>query len=107
MTRYGTMFAHLLGAADLAVHGAVEVAIAGDPSGADFGALARALAARYVPSLVMAGGVGEAARGIALMEGREALGGRATAYVCRNYACDVPTSDPAVLSAQLAETAKR
>jgi hypothetical protein len=95
------MFGHLLGAADLAVHGAVEVAIAGDPGAEDFRALSRAVADRYVPSLVIAGGSGAAVAGIALMDGREATGGRATGYVCRHYACGAPATEPAELRAQL------
>ena len=68
MARYATMFGHLLGAADLAVDGGVEVALAGDPAADDHRALARAVAARYVPSLVLAGGRrrgGRAYRGLA------------------------------------------
>jgi len=101
MARYATMFGHLLGAADLAVNGGVEVALAGDPGAEDHRVLARAVAARYVPSLVLAGGQGAAVRGLALMDSREAVGGRATAYVCRHYACGVPTTDAAALDAQL------
>jgi len=48
---------------------------------------------------VLAGGRGKAVRGIALMESREA--DEPTAYVCRAYACDTPTSDPQTLTAQL------
>jgi uncharacterized protein YyaL (SSP411 family) len=99
MARYPTAFGHALGAADLAVRGAVEVAIAGEPAGEAFGALAGAVANRYVPSMVLAGGRGKAVRGIALMEGRER--DEPTAYVCRAYVCDVPTSDPAELTRQL------
>ena len=61
--------------------------------------LASAVSRRYVPSLVLAGGRGKAVRGIALLEGRER--GEVTAYVCRAYACDAPTSDPGRLSEQL------
>src|ERR1035437_4464747 len=102
MARYATMFGHLLGAADLAVNGGIEVALAGDPAAEDHRALARPVSARYVPSLVLAGGRGDAVRGIALMEGREAIGGRATAYVCRHYACRAPVTNTAALDAQLA-----
>ncbi|MDQ6633688.1 MAG: thioredoxin domain-containing protein [Gemmatimonadota bacterium] len=99
MARYPTAFGHALGAADLAVRGAVEVAIAGDPGDAAFGTLARVVANRYVPSLVLAGGEGRGARGITLLERRG--GPEPVAYVCRAYACDAPTSDPAVLATQL------
>jgi uncharacterized protein len=99
MARYPTAFGHALGAADLAVRGAIEVAIAGSPADEGFSALARVAAERYVPSLVLAGGTEESGAGIALLEGR---GGAApVAYVCRAYACDAPTSDVAALGAQL------
>jgi uncharacterized protein len=99
MARYPMAFGHALGAADIAVRGAVEVAIAGDPGDRAFGSLAREVANRYVPSLVLAGGEGEAASGITLLEGRGGV--EPVAYVCRAYACDVPTDDPEVLGLQL------
>ena len=58
MARYPTAFGHALGAADLAVRGAIEVAIVGEPSDERFRALASAVAERYLPSLVLAGGEG-------------------------------------------------
>ncbi len=99
MARYPTAFGHALGAVDMAVRGAVEVAIAGDPGDGAFGSLAREVSSRYVPSLVLAGGEGSAADGITLLEGRG--GEEPVAYVCRAYACDVPTDDPEVLGLQL------
>src|SRR5215218_5922297 len=97
MARYPTAFGHALGAADLAVRGAIEVAITGDPADERFHALASVVAERYLPSLVLAGG--RDVEGIALLEGR--VGAEPTAYVCRAYACDAPTSDVAVLGDQL------
>ena len=105
MARYPTAFGHALGAADLAVRGAVEVAIAGNPSDEAFGTLAGVVAGRYVPSMVLAGGRGKAAKGIALLAGRDT--GEPTAYVCRAYACDTPTSDPVELMEQLKAVAGR
>jgi len=99
MARYPTAFGHALGAADFVVRGAVEVAIAGDPSEEAFGSLAREVANRYVPSLVLTGGAGKSAAGIAILEGRESA--EPMAYVCRSYACDAPTGDPEVLGEQL------
>jgi hypothetical protein len=94
-------FGHLLGAADLAIHGPVELAIAGDPGTGAFRLLAANAAAVYVPSLIVLGGAGEAVVGLPLMEGRSADPDGARAFVCRGYACDLPTSDPAILTAQL------
>ena len=102
MARYPGAFGNALGAADLAVNGAIEVAIAGNPSDERFTALAAELAPRYFPALALAGGVpGPATDGVGLMEDREARGGAPTAYVCRNYACDEPVTEPAALGDQL------
>ena len=99
MARYPTAFGHALGAADMTVRGAVEVAIAGDPGDGAFGLLAREVANRYVPSLVLAGGEGRAARGIALLNDRGGV--EPIAYVCRSYACELPAEDPVLLGRQL------
>jgi uncharacterized protein YyaL (SSP411 family) len=42
-----------------------------------------------------------AAATLPLLAGREAIGGRATAYVCRNYVCDLPVTDRDGLRRQL------
>jgi hypothetical protein len=99
MTRYPTAFGHLLGCADMVVNGAVEVAIAGEPRSPDFHALAQTLGDEYVPSLVLAGGqAGE----VVLLRDRPSRRGKATAYVCRSYACDEPVTEPERLREQLA-----
>ncbi|MEO5580911.1 MAG: thioredoxin domain-containing protein, partial [Gemmatimonadaceae bacterium] len=95
-----TSFGHLLGAADMAIHGAVEVAIAGRRHDPRFRLLENEIARHYVPSLVLAGGEGER-DGIALMDGRRPSSGRPTAYVCQAYACDEPATEPAMLALQL------
>jgi uncharacterized protein YyaL (SSP411 family) len=105
LTRYASAFGHLLGAADMAVHGAVEVALAGDARSDDFRALADAVASEYVPSLIVAGGGGTRVP-TALMADKVARDGRATAYVCRQYRCDEPTSDPSALASQLEHAAR-
>ena len=36
-----------------------------------------------------------------LLAGKQAINGKPTAYVCRNYACQRPTTDPRELGRQL------
>ena len=43
------------------------------------------------------------ARAIPLLAGRAAACGRATAYVCRNMACNLPIHTPEALAEQLGE----
>jgi uncharacterized protein YyaL (SSP411 family) len=99
LSKYPSAFGHLLGVADMITNGAVEVAIAGDVTDASFRALEHEVGNRYVPALVLAGG--SDSTGIALLEGRETRDGKATAYVCRSYACEEPVSDPVALGEQL------
>ena len=42
------------------------------------------------------------ARVVPLLDGKTARDGRATAYVCENRICDLPTTDPAVFATQIA-----
>jgi len=97
MARYPTAFGHALGAADMAVRGAIEVAIAGDPADARFKTLARVVADTYLPSLVLAGGDGDDDVALLANRARE----QPTAFVCRAYRCDAPTHNPNELIAQL------
>ena len=103
ISRYPSAFGHMLGNADMIINGAVEVALVGE----DVSALRGVVAGEYVPSLVLAGGVTSASsRAVALLSDRPMRDGQATAYVCRNYTCDAPTSDPRALAEQLS-AAKR
>ena len=105
MTRHPTAFGHMLGVADAAVRGSVQVAVAGEPHAPAFTALERVVAEEYVPSLVLAAGEPGADGAPTLLRDRTSGEAGATAYVCRGFACDLPTSDPAELRRQLGATA--
>jgi uncharacterized protein YyaL (SSP411 family) len=63
------------------------------------------LRSTFLPSRALAGGpepLAEVARLATFVEGKTTQGGRAAAYVCERGRCELPTSDPAVLRAQLA-----
>ena len=87
MVQYAPMFGQLLCAADLAVHGATEVVVAGAPEGNASHAMRDAVAGCYVPGLLLAGG--SSGQG-ALFAGRAPTDGRTGAYVCRAGVCDAP-----------------
>jgi uncharacterized protein YyaL (SSP411 family) len=98
--RMPVMLGHLLGAADMAVHGAVEVAITGRKT-ANLEAVVKK---HYLPSLVIAGGNGDEIRDLPLFQGREAS--TATVYVCKGFTCDLPALTPAALDSQLRSVAR-
>ena len=87
-------FAHLLQAMDFHFARVKEVALVGG----DTGPLARVVRNRFRPHLVLAGGPAE---GVPLLADREPVDGRAAAYVCENFACRRPVTEPAELEALL------
>jgi hypothetical protein len=103
MAQHGPAFGYALNAADQAVNGATQIALVGDPTTARFHALDTTVATTYVPALVLAGGP-SAPTDVALLEGRPAILGRPTAYVCHGYVCDRPVTEPDELAAILANT---
>ena len=67
-------------------------------------ALLETVYSSYLPNKVVAGrseGDEEAMRLVPLLADRSMRGGEATAYVCVNYACQSPTTEPAELARQL------
>ena len=78
-----------------------EVIVAGERTAA--GALLATLRARFVPSKVVLLVDSEEARaeltkGVPSIGSMTELGGRAAAYVCRNYTCQLPVTEPADLA---------
>jgi uncharacterized protein YyaL (SSP411 family) len=108
-TRVPQALPQLLCALELAFLPPRHVVLAGDPAAADFRALAAVLSERLGPrrALLAADG-GEGQRWLAtkapwLAEMRP-VGGRATAYVCEEFACQAPVTTAAELRARLIKT---
>ena len=89
---------NLAWALDLALADTREVAIAGDAGAEDTRTMVRAVLDRWNPWRVLAWGEAD---GVPLLDGRPAVGGHATAYVCRGFVCDAPTSAVAELQTAL------
>ncbi|HMH54554.1 MAG TPA: thioredoxin domain-containing protein [Candidatus Acidoferrum sp.] len=103
MSRYASGFGRFLCAHDFNIGPVVEVALVG-PSRETLRPLAAEVFGRFLPNRVVAGAVGDDATqraGLPLLEGRAPVDGKATAFVCRNYACELPVTDPAALAEQL------
>ena len=80
-----------------------QIIIAGDQQKADTKSLLREVHNRYIPNKVILladGGDGQRFLGQSLpfLKEMKRLGGKATAYICENYACQLPTSDLKVMT---------
>src|SRR3954468_1711993 len=87
-------FGHLLQALDFRLAQVREVALVGD----DVRPLERVVRSGFRPHLVVAGGEPD---GVPLLEGRDPVDGRATAYVCEQFSCRAPVTEPDELEALL------
>ena len=97
--RHPTAFTHLLSGLIFASGPGYEVVIAGVSGRKDTQVLLRRLRGLYLPNTVLLfRPAGEANPPIAALapfvRAQDAIGGQATAYVCRNTACELPTTDP-------------
>ena len=94
LARAPQAFGHALSALDLHFSPPRELAILG-PVESD---VARAALARFEPSSVVAVGP---ATGVPLLEGKGLVDGKPAVYVCQNFACQAPETEPDNLSKAL------
>jgi uncharacterized protein YyaL (SSP411 family) len=94
-------FGRWMCAIDFVLGQPVEIAIVGDPAYAGTRRLLDAVWARFLPNKVVALGRPGQPSSLPLLADRPMVDGKATAYVCRNYACQAPTTDPEELVRQL------
>ncbi|HEX7472031.1 MAG TPA: thioredoxin domain-containing protein [Candidatus Limnocylindrales bacterium] len=101
--RHPTFFAQWLIALDFAAVPVAEVAIVGTPTDHATAALVGVARRGYRPHRVLAAGPEPQVSGVPLLQGRFALHGRPTAFVCRDFACRQPVHEPEALEALLVE----
>src|SRR5258708_33055071 len=92
---------HGLGVLDLALSPHKEIGISGDLQAADTQALLAVINERYLPNCVLACTTPtdiQAAETVALLADRPCKDGKATAYVCQNFACQAPVTAPEELA---------
>lgn len=86
---------HWLAVAEAAVRGPLQIAVACDPLDSELLDAARQLAPGG--AIVVGGAVDSSA----LLRGRDRIGGRDAAYVCRGHVCDLPVTTAEHLAAAL------
>ena len=91
-----------LAVAEALAAGPVEVAIVGVADDPDLRRMRQLALAATSPGLVLAVGTGDWAKHVVpLLAERPVIDGSATAYVCRGFVCDTPTTDPDELAQAL------
>ena len=101
MVQHPQAFGHVLGVLDFALSPHKEIAIIGDLQAADTQALLAVINERYLPNCVLACTTPtdiQAAETVALLADRPCKDGKATAYVCQNFACQAPVTAPEELA---------
>jgi uncharacterized protein YyaL (SSP411 family) len=98
VTENPSAYTQLMVAVDFSVGPLYEVVIAGDPGAPDTRAMLKALRKYLIPNKVVLLRPGEErAPDIASLAGftrdQRSIEGRATAYVCHNYSCKLPTTE--------------
>ena len=98
----------LMAALDFNLSKPKQIIIAGQPNAPDTRALLRLVHERYIPNkflLLADGGVGQRqiATWLRFVDSIRPKDGKATAYICENYVCKLPTNDPTVVARLLDE----
>ncbi len=90
-------YTQLMSALDFAIGPSFEIIIAGDPNSDDTLSMIEALRNEYIPSKIVLlhdeTNGDEITKIAPYTKGQKSLGGKATAYVCQNYECQLPTTD--------------
>ncbi|MFQ5827781.1 MAG: aldo/keto reductase [Candidatus Methylomirabilia bacterium] len=103
IARYPRAFAKSLAVVDFLLEGPVELAVVGRPGEAGFEALRRAIAGHYLPNRIIAHHDPTAGDpSFPLLAGKGLVSGKAAVYVCRNFACQAPITDPREVAGALA-----
>jgi uncharacterized protein YyaL (SSP411 family)/aryl-alcohol dehydrogenase-like predicted oxidoreductase len=100
IARYPRAFAKSLMVVDLLTSGPVEIALVGSPDDPGAEALRAAVNRVYLPNRVLAyRDPQQPETAHPLLQGKSLIDGKAALYVCRNFACGRPITDPADLPA--------
>ncbi|HMS83518.1 MAG TPA: aldo/keto reductase [Nitrospira sp.] len=99
--RYPRAFAKSLAVVDFLTEGPVELAIVGDFTKDALGSIRQAVAQCYLPNRVIATDPPSTPSSLPLLKDRPAVSGLPTLYICRNYTCQQPITDPRAIAEAL------
>lgn len=97
MARQPTGFGRLLAVLEAFLSPSQEIAIVGDPAQPATQALYQAVWKRYLPHTILGAKRPEEESMLPLLAGRTLVDGKAAAYVCEHYACQLPVTEAVAL----------
>ncbi|MFN0006714.1 MAG: thioredoxin domain-containing protein [Planctomycetota bacterium] len=107
VARAPSQYSQMMIALNLTVGPAVEIVISGDPGAEDTRALLREVRSRFLPNAVVIlrppGDDPPIAKLAEFVREQKSRDGKATAYVCRDFACRAPVTDAGALGKLLDE----
>ncbi|MBI3964794.1 MAG: thioredoxin domain-containing protein, partial [Chloroflexi bacterium] len=105
LAKHPSAFGRLLCAADFAIGPVREIAVVGPSESPETSALRQVFERSYLPNRVVVFGNQAASSDhiatLPLLADRVPINGRPTAYVCEQYTCQLPVTEPAALAGQL------
>ena len=106
ITRYPRAFAKSLCVVDLLLRGPVELALIGSPAEPGYETLRADVNRRYLPNRIIAHHDPQGPDpDHPLTKGKSLVQGKAALYVCRNFSCQAPITEPARIEAALTDQA--
>jgi uncharacterized protein YyaL (SSP411 family) len=102
MVKWPNGFGNWLGATDLALSGAIAVVLV-EGNDEQIDSFASAASQYYLPTMLLLGTRKEVdpPSDLPLFDGKTAINGTTTGYVCRNFTCERPATTAAELREQL------
>jgi uncharacterized protein YyaL (SSP411 family) len=101
VARVPRAFVSTLAVVDLLADGPVELALIGAADDPRTAALEREIAGVYLPNRLLSRNAGETGDDLPLLAGKTTVGGVPALYVCRNFTCAAPLTDPAAVRAAI------
>ncbi len=103
LQQYPQSMPQLVAALEFSLSKPKQIIIAGKPNSSDTRALLRLVHERFIPNKVLlladgAKGQQQLAQWLPFVQFVRPKDGRATAYICENYVCKLPTADPKVVA---------
>lgn len=107
IARYPRAFAKTLALVDFLTEGPLELAFVGHETQEGLRALRRAVADQYLPNRIIATAAPDTPSSMPLLEGKQPVDGQPALYICRNFSCRQPITDPRAISDALLMSARQ